>query len=175
MTCARNVPGAAQHALAAASTPSTLQQQVQLQHTLTQRQQVEHLLRIDHSFPKVRHEACAGPTPSRDASAAPTKSSRSLQHTESAPINAVFHLFAIFVNVVEPVSWKAWRGRRHASRGAARGSSPGAMVKGGLFFVEGRDATDAARAPDDISTCLTRFSNVLKDCSSTCGVASTAS
>ena len=43
-----------------------------------------------------------------------------------SPMSAVFHLFAIFVNVVEP---------------------------------------------DDMSTCLTLFSNVRKDCSSTCEAA----
>ena len=68
--------------------------------TLTPHQQVQHLLRVDDGLAEVRHQACARTTPSRND----LDKFKFIRDTESAPISAVFHLFAIFVNVVEPVS-----------------------------------------------------------------------
>ena len=72
-------------------------------------------------------------------------------------MSAVFHLFAIFVKVVEPAA---------VSRGARR--LPGVVSRSdgeGWSFLR---VSDAARVPLDMRTCLTLFSKVLKDCSSTC-------
>ena len=70
-------------------------------------QQVQHLLRVDHGLAEVRHEACAGTTPYRRD----LEKFKFMHDAESAPMSAVFHLFAIFVKVVEPAA---------VSRGARR-------------------------------------------------------